>query len=1360
MSMDWEGRFAADKNYTWEEHRSTDKAVLCAAQALVEFQSSLTPEAVQADLDRLIVLTDRFCLLCSSVEEIVSTFRSCWVERFGNHLSESALRSCKGRVEDSLLRHLTSMVRHGVGSPRLPGVEQPDGRVLAPKSVSTKGLEVEMMRRLLKDLIPGRTLVMTHSVAARFKIRSSATLLIPPKGILGEARLVYNYKFPNLEMDAFQMAPCYLPSVRLMVRRILFEVWRNPGIPVGLLKRDIAGAFKLVWLRPDVCGDLAVDLDVSFDGVQISQVVGLPLVLTFGWSPSPGVFGSFGAGIDEHHAHGCPAKGASDGSFSFKSYTYVDDGTIVVSQLGNRPAIAAAAYELSCRTILGPDSVNNKKLELEGAWSQEVKAWGVHYNCLSVEHLLMMVLEGGSPMDAGQVTVPDHQVEKIKAMLELECLDTGNEVIPLGVVQSLQGMVVYVASIIPDVSIEIPILAAIAVGDVSGDNSWVSPRGSDEEQFSKWCEFWEFIEYYRDLFLSLDRVRSEWNNAFASYLTYGELVSIFPSMRSKALWISTDADPFGGGAVDWTKKTFSGLELAPIMDSMATDGVFKDADFMIAIKELFMIVVMVANNRTQWSGRVLLIACDNQVVVAWLNKRSGRPPLAQRLLRVFFRVLHEVKAWFYVGYIRSECNKTPDLISRVFDASSKISGQNWLAYMEDEFPDFTFSDLNDGVQYVLSSVKRMVRPNSCEVNCDRLWLSVGMGLVIYDEIGFITPVWVAKKFGLSPIIVVTEGRSPDRVLKAWGDSVKVITTLRGFSWPKKCLGIGGRSFLRSNVSDCSEGKLGITSFQYDAKGPDGTSKVWPAWKFGSAIDVFYELHGVECRPGVLKKIPRVASSLKYGVDVDPSCYDLSGGKMSKLSCPDADVFSGVHSFQRGSLSWHLRESSGAYTVGANVSYIDGKSSTKGAVVGHESETGNCIVFSSFDTHSIPRSSISEGFPPRVPVCLVSGLLRKHGFAAAGQWVLDPSCNKARRLCFGELTKALGVPRVWPSEEQSAEDELFLLRELPEKLVSMGISCFLGLNHSPEKRDEKSPPVKHASTGVKEPNDVESDCDTLATCSDDEFEVMSCSCCGFPVGRSQLDGTNRDDILAKGRGVSLSVTEEQYTSLWGTHEHLVDPIGRSDGLVDMAVDYVRVCHVRARNDCEICAVCFAGLLAEGKYWCPSCGKPVALFKLELVWDAMVRWSPLGPDIDMQNRVIGIGIEPFESHAPTVFTGWIQMRDSSGQVMSVVEWDPVPRHEIPRLRTRDRAHRHSNEVIRGYDSPKSWRCLVPAGSPVWTAAVRLPGPACADRVLVGLSDGSSYYEHNYLVTPFIRNLLGMEWTRFYFQRKKMSTCSFGN
>ena len=120
---------------------------------------------------------------------------------------------------------------------------------------------------------------------------------------------------------------------------------RNPGLPVLLAKKDIAGAFRLLWVAP---GDAELFAGTYHGGRRPSQrmrtsqqdikgVTVIYLVSSFGFSGSPGEWGVWGRATEEYHRAHRPLEARRDLRTGFDSKVLVDDNILVEPWVGLRP---------------------------------------------------------------------------------------------------------------------------------------------------------------------------------------------------------------------------------------------------------------------------------------------------------------------------------------------------------------------------------------------------------------------------------------------------------------------------------------------------------------------------------------------------------------------------------------------------------------------------------------------------------------------------------------------------------------------------------------------------------------------------------------------------------------------------------------------------------------------------------------------------------------------------------------------------------------------------------------------------------------------------------------------------------------
>ena len=161
-----------------------------------------------------------------------------------------------------------------------------------------------------------------------------------------------------------------------------------PGVRVVLAKKDVAGAFRLLWLDPkDVelfGGDVGWEpweMGAGSSGKHPDDPVGLTmlyLVSSFGFSGSPGEWTVWGRATEELHRQHRPEESRRDGAIHFDGKILVDDMVLVEPMLGLRPWVSSEVYEWGVRKLLGEKAVNAEKDKEEGSFGPAQLVWGVY----------------------------------------------------------------------------------------------------------------------------------------------------------------------------------------------------------------------------------------------------------------------------------------------------------------------------------------------------------------------------------------------------------------------------------------------------------------------------------------------------------------------------------------------------------------------------------------------------------------------------------------------------------------------------------------------------------------------------------------------------------------------------------------------------------------------------------------------------------------------------------------------------------------------------------------------------------------------------------------------------------------------
>ena len=146
-----------------------------------------------------------------------------------------------------------------------------------------------------------------------------------------------------------------------------------------------------------------------------------------------------------------------------------------------------------------------------------------------------------------------------------------------------------------------------------------------------------------------------------------------------------DATPTGGGA--WHGNEYWSQELPAHL---------QDTRIPIHIKEFWVMVVSAKQWGSTWTGRCVVIYCDNDAVVETVQKKKPKDAAMLSLLREFLFVVVTHKFYPVVRKIGTKENELADFVSRRFDpvAAAAIFSRAGLNNMQLIKPNARFFDLS------------------------------------------------------------------------------------------------------------------------------------------------------------------------------------------------------------------------------------------------------------------------------------------------------------------------------------------------------------------------------------------------------------------------------------------------------------------------------------------------------------------------------------------------------------------------------------------------------------------------------------------------------------------------------------------
>ncbi len=462
--------------------------------------------------------------------------------------------------------------------------------------------------------------------------------------ISSEGRFCHDLRFPVNEYTDKSLQPRVVLSTHAEVARAVLRLEaRYPGISRAITKRDVKAAFKLIWVHPGDVEVLATDL--PGDGVGLPDaLVAVFLVLTFGWTGSPGAWQVWAEALRVWHSSRGSAEPDWDGPEAFDSFMVVDDGAIVEPDLGRRQELSAQAWEDGLSQLLGPKALNLEKLEEEGAFLPEHILWGLTTN-----------------VNTMTFSLPEHKIARAQFVMDDPVYDPGRRRILVRDLQVLRGNAQHWSLAQPRLKPELAAIDRMLTG-VKIDQEWVQDRSDTD-----WEEFEDTVEYMRVLVGCPHLWISTFRSSFAQVLSPAERWSL-PNGPAK-VWTGGDATKERVGFTDWTAAVCFSESVAPFMavfrQELGPAAFEGEEDVIIALCELLAIVLGTLRQKHEWRDKDVIYVSDNSNVVSWLRSRRTPHRWARYMLRMLTRI--EINFEFSVVgvYIRTAHSTFNDDLTRI-----------------------------------------------------------------------------------------------------------------------------------------------------------------------------------------------------------------------------------------------------------------------------------------------------------------------------------------------------------------------------------------------------------------------------------------------------------------------------------------------------------------------------------------------------------------------------------------------------------------------------------------------------------------------------------------------------------------------
>ena len=498
--------------------------------------------------------------------------------------------------------------------------------------------------------------------------------LLPDRTISPDKRVVHDQRGVNYYTDKGWHPPAAQPSHAQVAKRILLWKMRAPGVPILLAKKDVAGAFRLLWVSPaDVelfAGDVPWCPERMGEPATVGEMEGkemtiIYLVSSFGFSGSPGEWAIWGRSTEELHRSYCPKEKRRDGAYGFESKILVDDNVLVEPWVGLRPWVSSEIYEEGVRMLLGEAAVNAEKDKEEGDFRTQQTIWGIIMDT-----------------ETQEAHLPERRVLKGAHLLAEDCFDVGRKDVTLRQLQILRGIATGWANIVHGLKNELKAVDVFLGSTEPNGPVWprVTAENASEEEKKReeaWQDLWDVFEALRWLCSRSETWGTKFGGTLYDLLSARERLGC-PGQWEETVVVTSDATPGMIGAVDWTHGLTTRASVEVLWPWIGLLGE-EEGDMKIHIAEFLSLVVFACEVADHWKGKMVLYGGDNQLVRSWVNTRRSKVRASRLLIRVLNMVEMRYNVVVVCGWLRTYHNEMADFITRCSEGEyrQKIQEKGW-----------------------------------------------------------------------------------------------------------------------------------------------------------------------------------------------------------------------------------------------------------------------------------------------------------------------------------------------------------------------------------------------------------------------------------------------------------------------------------------------------------------------------------------------------------------------------------------------------------------------------------------------------------------------------------------------------------
>jgi hypothetical protein len=434
-----------------------------------------------------------------------------------------------------------------------------------------------------------------------------------------------------------------LPQPRDFARKIIFAKLEAPEAVIGLGARDANGAFYRVQV-----GSRDVAL---FATRSCAYLVFVYLVLTMGWTGSPGFYGAVVSHlVDVFHGRHRPVNPDWHGS-TFRSITFVDDSLFAHADVGLGLFLSQCCLRYALTRAAGEGAWNTEK-DLPDDFTTLLLALGFYFDS-----------------EREELTATPARLIKAYRILMDPAFATGNYLITLHAVQVLYGNLRFLATTCRSM---LTVISAIRWFMTTGDAEGVyaEPSGSPALKQYKYEQLWLAREFCLVLVEDIRNFRTPVIQTCLGSFSPFERLSL-PGQASMAVMLGSDASPDALFVANWKLKEAIYFEWTPsraqrLRRFLEQSGVPPEdmPDTIIAVLELIPPVLGFAHWGRGCTGSLFIAAIDNMNAVSWVNNRTTLVLAALHMLHLLGRDELLYSAELVALHVPTKVNKHCDEGSR------------------------------------------------------------------------------------------------------------------------------------------------------------------------------------------------------------------------------------------------------------------------------------------------------------------------------------------------------------------------------------------------------------------------------------------------------------------------------------------------------------------------------------------------------------------------------------------------------------------------------------------------------------------------------------------------------------------------